>query len=131
MSDDGQGRMAFMCMRNRKYLALRRLEEDAALFLSITPFYWDVSTHGDKFRYVTCSSKLNVDLTYLPSIGLASRNCHKDYLKPISHSVSVTAWQACAPILRLIIRFYTFWQIPLNTGPKLNLSKLLPELGCL
>jgi hypothetical protein len=37
-------------MQNGKYPALRRLEEDAALFLSITPFYWEVSTHGDKFR---------------------------------------------------------------------------------
>lgn len=42
-----------MCMQNRKYLALRKLEEDASLFLSITPFYWEVTTHGDKFRYAT------------------------------------------------------------------------------
>ncbi|KAF5329782.1 hypothetical protein D9619_009097 [Psilocybe cf. subviscida] len=50
LNDDGQGRMAFMCMKNRKYLALKRLEENAALFLSITPFYWEISTHGDKYR---------------------------------------------------------------------------------
>ncbi|KAF5329781.1 hypothetical protein D9619_009096 [Psilocybe cf. subviscida] len=64
LNDDGQGRMAFMCMKNRKYLALKKLEENAALFLSIIPFYWQVSTHGDKYR---------VDIPNLPQ-GLPQTN---------------------------------------------------------
>ena len=77
-----------MSIKTRRYLAFKRLEEDEALFLSTTPFYWEVSGHGDKYRYTVGLSLLtfNINLRYIPTIGLASPNRRKGFLKPILHS---------------------------------------------
>jgi hypothetical protein len=68
-----------MYTKTRQFLAFKRLEEDAALFLSTTPFYWEVFADGEEYRIGIPKLRHGVPSNLALSIGSHVASLRPDF----------------------------------------------------